>query len=488
MNLLMVDPAKIQTKKNYRHKLELDAEFVASIKQHGIIEPLIVRTLARGKCELVAGARRLAAAKKLKLKRVPCIPRDKLTEAEAIALGVVENTQRLATNLLEESEAIGRMLAEEWDLKSIALHLGRSVTHVQKVVTLERLSAYSKKLVESGELTLDAAFQLARLGLTAKDEKLAADQLAGNEFQRPRDGKVAADQLSRKFMLRLKDAPFDVGDAELLAKAGSCSKCPKRSGQQQDLFGDVKAKDVCLDRACYEKKCEAFWARLKNEHPDEVLDTPKELFAPGGYLINSKFVDLDSMDYSSGKQWRNVVPKDAVVLYARDLEGKLRRLAKKPKVAKKREADASFQAQTGKTRDEAKAQREKRKANRVRAGEIYADCVRAFAPTPVALTWMLEQVVAQAWRTTLIEWLIRNGESEKTVKSAVDMGLRELVLAKVEKGDLDPVKIMFELLLCTHLGSSMFDEVPSELTAVHLHVLGFADPKEPADGEAPAND
>lgn len=489
MNLLMVETSKVQVRNNYRHKLELDAEFVASVKQHGVIEPIIVRKASRGQCELVAGARRLAAAKKLKLKRVPCVMRDELTDAEAIALGVVENTQRLATNLLDESEAVARMVAEGWSVKDVATHLGRSVSHVTKVAALQRLSKASKDLLAEGELALDAAFQLARLGLPAKEEREAALRLAGNEYQKPRAAKEAADLLGRDYMLRLKDAPFVLSDAELLPKAGACSRCGKRSGQQQDLFGDVKAKDVCLDRACYQKKLEAFWAMLKDQHPDDVLDGSKDLFEKGGFLLAHQYVDLDADDFTSGKKWRSLVPKDTRVLYARDLEGRLRRLAKKPKERKKREADAEHRARTGRTRDEEKVRREARRANRARADEMYADCRRAFAPTGPVLYWMVCGAIGKAWRTTLVEWLVRHGEDEKAVKSSVDAKLRELVEQKAELQDGTGLTVMlFELSLCELLGAATFDEVPPELVELHDDVLGFQQKEsEGAEGSDPAD-
>jgi len=62
-------------------------------------------------------------------------------------------------------------------------------------------------------------------------------------------------------MLRLKQAPFDQNDAQLLPKAGSCAACPKRTGNQRDLFGDVKDADVCTDPKCFDEKRQAHFAK-----------------------------------------------------------------------------------------------------------------------------------------------------------------------------------------------------------------------------------
>jgi hypothetical protein len=61
-------------------------------------------------------------------------------------------------------------------------------------------------------------------------------------------------------MLQLKSAPFDIKDAELVAKAGACGPCPKRTGNQADLFGDVKSADVCTDPKCFDDKRQAHYA------------------------------------------------------------------------------------------------------------------------------------------------------------------------------------------------------------------------------------
>ena len=86
------DPAKMQ-------------DLIRSISKNGILEPLLVRPLPRSKYELVAGERRLRAAKALKLKEVPAVIR-KLDDDQALQLAIIENLQREDLNPVEETEAI----------------------------------------------------------------------------------------------------------------------------------------------------------------------------------------------------------------------------------------------------------------------------------------------------------------------------------------------------------------------------------------------
>jgi ParB family transcriptional regulator, chromosome partitioning protein len=85
-------------------------ELVESVKQHGILQPLLVRTQRDGKYELVAGERRFQAAKTAQLETVPAVVRD-LTDIEAFELALSENLQREDLNPVEETEGIVTLLA-----------------------------------------------------------------------------------------------------------------------------------------------------------------------------------------------------------------------------------------------------------------------------------------------------------------------------------------------------------------------------------------
>jgi hypothetical protein len=63
-------------------------------------------------------------------------------------------------------------------------------------------------------------------------------------------------------MLRLASAGFKTEDAELVPLAGACGPCPKRTGNQPELFGDVKGADVCTDVACFRRKIAAHAERV----------------------------------------------------------------------------------------------------------------------------------------------------------------------------------------------------------------------------------
>lgn len=85
-------------------------ELVSSVKQHGILQPLLVRTIGSGKYELVAGERRYRAATEVGLENVPVVVRE-LTDDQAFQLALIENLQREDLNTVEETEGILHLLA-----------------------------------------------------------------------------------------------------------------------------------------------------------------------------------------------------------------------------------------------------------------------------------------------------------------------------------------------------------------------------------------
>ncbi len=128
-------------------------ELAAAIKTQGVIEPLIVRPLATGAFELIAGERRLRAARIAKLERVPVIVRQ-LDDQEALELSLVENLLRENLNPVEEGRAFER-LNREFGLthEQIAGRIGKSRTYVTNMIRLTELPPAILEMVNSGVLT-----------------------------------------------------------------------------------------------------------------------------------------------------------------------------------------------------------------------------------------------------------------------------------------------------------------------------------------------
>ncbi|WP_374712042.1 ParB/RepB/Spo0J family partition protein [Symbiobacterium terraclitae] len=160
-------------------------ELAASIREHGIVQPIVVRQVAQG-YEIVAGERRWRAAKQAGLTKIPALIRE-FTDAERMEIALIENLQRADLNPLEEAEAY-RTLMETFGLtqEALAKRLGRSRPQVANTLRLLQLPPQVQEEVRSGRLSMghakvllgveDAAVQIA-LAERAVREQLSVRQL-----------------------------------------------------------------------------------------------------------------------------------------------------------------------------------------------------------------------------------------------------------------------------------------------------------------------
>ena len=150
-------------------------DLVESIRQHGIIQPLIVRAV-NGKLELIAGERRWRASGKLGLATVPVIERE-ASDRDVLEMALIENLQREDLNPMEEAAGYVR-LAKEFSLKQdeIAARVGKSRASVANAMRLLDLHGDVQLLVAHGRLTVGHA--KAILSLKDQDTQLlASDQV-----------------------------------------------------------------------------------------------------------------------------------------------------------------------------------------------------------------------------------------------------------------------------------------------------------------------
>ncbi len=128
-------------------------ELSASIKRHGVVQPLVVSPATGGKYVLIAGERRWRAARKAGLKQVPTIVRTG-KELEKLEVALIENVQRVDLNPLEQAVSIER-LHEQFNLsyEEIAKRLGKAGSTVQNSVRLLRLPEDAHKALSKGKIS-----------------------------------------------------------------------------------------------------------------------------------------------------------------------------------------------------------------------------------------------------------------------------------------------------------------------------------------------
>ncbi|GAA6168993.1 ParB/RepB/Spo0J family partition protein [Sessilibacter corallicola] len=152
-------------------------ELADSIKVQGVMQPIVVRTVAKDRYEIIAGERRWRATQLAQLDKIPAIIRD-VSDDAAIAMALIENIQREDLNPMEEAFALKR-LQDEFELthQEVAEAVGKSRTTVTNLLRLLSLCDEVKRLLENGDIEMGHARAL--LTLEASSQRDIAEQVVG---------------------------------------------------------------------------------------------------------------------------------------------------------------------------------------------------------------------------------------------------------------------------------------------------------------------
>lgn len=163
LNVSEIKANPYQPRKNFDQ--EALEELAESIKEHGILQPIVVRKSAE-KYEIVVGERRFRAAKLVKLKKVPAIIKE-LTDQQMMELAILENLQREDLTPIEEAEAYQKLMeALNLTQEQLAFRLGKSRPHIANHIRLLALPENVRKLISDKELSMGHGRTL--LGLRSK--------------------------------------------------------------------------------------------------------------------------------------------------------------------------------------------------------------------------------------------------------------------------------------------------------------------------------
>ncbi len=186
-------------------------ELATSIKNIGVIQPIIVRRLAKDKFELIAGERRWRAAKMAGLQTIPAIVRD-VSEDKMAVLVLVENLQRKDLNCIEEARGYQTLINElGLTQEELSKHVGKSQSAISNKLRLLTLPAFVQDSLMKEEITERHAREL----LKVKDEKkmfLALKTIKDNRLSVAQTEKLVNKILSSEF--DAAESPIPLGSAE----------------------------------------------------------------------------------------------------------------------------------------------------------------------------------------------------------------------------------------------------------------------------------
>ncbi len=148
-------------------------DLIASVRERGVLQPILVRPVGERRYEIVAGERRWRAAAAAQLHDIPVIIRE-LDDAAAFELALIENIQRADLNPVEEAEGFQRLMLDHGHTQEgLAKIVGKARSHVANLLRLLDLPAEVRTMVAAGELTLGHAKAL----MTATDPVLLAKRV-----------------------------------------------------------------------------------------------------------------------------------------------------------------------------------------------------------------------------------------------------------------------------------------------------------------------
>ena len=166
-----IQPNPFQPRKTF-NEASID-ELARSVRQHGIVQPLVV-TRAGDKYKLIAGERRFRAAQKAGLTTVPVLIKEMMGEGDALQIALIENIQREDLNPIEEAMAY-HQLHDDFQLtqEEISRRVGKERSTVANFLRLLKLPDPVKKLLASGQLSMGHARALLAIESPKKQEQLA---------------------------------------------------------------------------------------------------------------------------------------------------------------------------------------------------------------------------------------------------------------------------------------------------------------------------
>ena len=159
--ITLITSGKYQPRRHFDE--DLLQELAESIKTQGVIEPIIVRSVAGGRFELIAGERRWRASQLAGLSEIPALVRD-IDDRAAIAIALIENIQREDLSPLEEAQSLSRLIAEfKVTHQQAADAVGRSRAAVSNLLRLLELPEEIRSLLDRGAIEMGHARALLTL-------------------------------------------------------------------------------------------------------------------------------------------------------------------------------------------------------------------------------------------------------------------------------------------------------------------------------------
>jgi ParB family chromosome partitioning protein len=169
----LIDPNPDQPRTRFNEqKLE---ELAQSIRENGLVQPVLLRKSGQGRYQIVAGERRWRASQRAGLHKLPAVVRE-ISDSRLLELALIENIQRQELNPIEEASAYQRLIANLGVTQDeVARRVGKDRSSVANYLRLLKLTASVRQLLEEEQMTMGHARALLALESSEHQEKLAVE-------------------------------------------------------------------------------------------------------------------------------------------------------------------------------------------------------------------------------------------------------------------------------------------------------------------------
>jgi ParB/RepB/Spo0J family partition protein len=262
------DISKLRASPDNRKRFNEQAlqELAESIKTMGVAQAILIRPVtpteeAPQEFEIVAGERRFRASKIAGRTHIPALCRQ-LSDLDAAKIRILENLQREDPHPMEEAEGYQLlMLQHGFTADQLIDEVKKSRAYIYARLKLCSLTPAVREQFLDNKLSASTALLVARIPVPELQVKAAQEIMNPYGSGAPMSARDAASHIQGRYMLKLSTAVFAITDAKLLATAGACTKCPKRTGNQPEIFEGIDP-NVCTDPDCFSEKRAAHGAAL----------------------------------------------------------------------------------------------------------------------------------------------------------------------------------------------------------------------------------
>jgi ParB family chromosome partitioning protein len=180
IEIKMIHHSSFAVRDKFQRYSEDDESLVTSIREHGLIQPILIRPLSNG-FEIVAGHRRYQACKSLRWRFIPCKIRE-MTDKQAFEIQLSENIQRKSMDPIEEAEAFRRYVMDfGWGgVSDLANKIGKSEEYVSHRIQLLKLPEEIKKKIASHILNVSKAIEISAIPI--EKQSLIIGEIIGNNL------------------------------------------------------------------------------------------------------------------------------------------------------------------------------------------------------------------------------------------------------------------------------------------------------------------